>query len=76
MIATFGVVIALLALFWQIRVARSNLFADYSKRYQGFILNLSVEIYKDDFDITKRNDLLPLIRTYFDLCSDDRPQSF
>jgi hypothetical protein len=66
-----GVFAALIALFWQVVVDRHNLYADYSKRYQDFVMSLPDEIFKSDFDITIDKEYLSRICVYFDLCSDE-----
>lgn len=78
-IATFlGVVVAAVAIWLQISKLNNQLliqqFSEYTKRYQGIILNFPENINEPSFDFasdTNRDLTMRYMRAYFDLCFEE-----
>lgn len=78
-IAVAAVVVALLALWYQVlqsnRQARLQNFLTYSQRYQEILVHLPTKMEARDFDLEeldeeKKEEVLRWLRAYFDLCSE------
>jgi len=55
---------------------RTDLFAEYTKRYQEIILHLPINIDEEEFELSKLSkseidQTIRYIRVYFDLCSEE-----
>lgn len=78
-VSSLGILIAFRQLRRFNNQLRLNFFADYTKRYQGIILNFPEEINMSDFDLLKLessenatyNKTMRYMRAYFDLCSEE-----
>jgi len=77
-IALTAALIAIAALFWQIRTSnqqsKMQTFLVYTQRYQDILLNLPSGIEASDFDmadgVEDKEVFLRYLRAYFDLCSE------
>jgi hypothetical protein len=77
--ATFlGVVVALLAIWWQLSSLKKQMtlqhFSDYTKRYQEIVQRFPEDINEQAFQLVGRKDYdqtMRAMRTYFDLCFEE-----
>lgn len=79
-IDTAAMIIAILALVWQIhqsnKQSKMNFFSIYTQRYQDIVINLPIgleskEFSLDSFSDEKKEEILRWIRAYYDLCSEE-----
>jgi hypothetical protein len=79
-ISLTAVVVAILALGWQIRTSnkqsKMQTFLTYTERYQEIVLNLPIGMESEDFSIENFDEktqekILKWLRAYFDLCSEE-----
>ena len=78
-VATFlGVIVALLAIWWQLSMLKRQLtlqqFSDYTKRYQEIVQRFPEDVNEPAFQLDGRGDYdqtMRAMRTYFDLCFEE-----